>query len=346
MLEVIVWNAVARIEPKTDDHLVYDKLKAAGWQIVRQQSGTGSVTGFVLLEDLSEYTAALKVASEVEADIENLETVNMHLIDPNTAASRHNSLISGILGLSKEASAPEASPSSPAAPTSAAVTSSDMPTPPDAIWSRMTEGDRSKAGLAYMDSWIKYTTDRKGKAAWTPTRETTLLAHVSDGERSGHAKLLLSQQARESDERIKLLAEAVEMSKAVTKQFAEWTKLARRVPNLLILSIILSSLFVAGGLYLVDRQRLSGLEMGLLAFVFALMAISPATLLLIGRPLKGLDSWTPDSMFKAGKEEKKEEGKEAEDTPAEAKKPGEPPVETPKAEEDTVSKPDKEKVKA
>jgi hypothetical protein len=47
--------------------------------------------------------------------------------------------------------------------------------------------------------------------------------------------------------------------------------------------------------------------MAVLVFVFALMAISPATLLLIGRPLKGLDEWSPNKQEKKAEEAAKEE---------------------------------------
>ncbi len=100
------------------------------------------------------------------------------------------------------------------------------------------------------------------------------------------------------------------MSKAVTEQFSTWSKLAKGVRWLLVLSILLSSAFVVGGFYLLDRQRIDGWQMAVLAFIFALTAISPATLLLIGRPLAGLDKWTPDAMFGGEKKEKDEGDKD------------------------------------
>ena len=66
-------------------------------------------------------------------------------------------------------------------------------------------------------------------------------------------------------------------------------------------------MFVAALFVLLFLGRINGWEMAVLAFVFALMAVSPATLLLIGRPLKGLDEWSPSKYEKKTDEAAKEE---------------------------------------
>lgn len=192
------------------------------------------------------------------------------------------------------------------APDGKSVTASspDLPAFPAAMWEKMNADDGSKAALTFMASWLMFVTDRRGQAAWTVSRETRLLAHLeSEQERSAAAKKLLKQDILEAQQRHLLMAEAVMMGRAVRSQFSAWTKLAGSVPWILVLSIMVNAICVFAGLIIVSQGRLNGLEMALLAFVFALTAVSPATLLLIGRPLAGLDKWTPDALFNAGRDE-------------------------------------------
>lgn len=215
--------------------------------------------------------------------------------------------------------------------TPTASTSTELPAFPEAMWNKLTGEAGSTAAVSFMETWLKFVTDRRGQASWSLSRETRLLAHLeNDQERSAAAQALLKQDELEVGQRLLLMAEAVMMARAIRGQFSGWTKLARVVPGILILSILVNSIFVLAGLYLVWQGKLNGLEMSLLAFVFALTAISPATLLLIGRPLEGLDKWTPDAMFNAGKEET--EKKTGVTKPGESGKPGD-------TETDVVTKP-------
>lgn len=205
--------------------------------------------------------------------------------------------------------------------TESPTASIELPAFPEAMWKKMNAEDGSKAAVSFMNTWLTFVTDRRGQAAWASSRETKLLAHLeNDQQRSAAAQELLKHDQLEAGQRLLLMAEAVMMSRAIRSQFSGWTKLASIVPWILGVSILLSSIFVFAGLFLVWQGRLNGLEMALLAFVFALIAISPATLLLIGRPLEGLDKWTPDAMFNAGKDET--EKKTGVTKPGETEKPG------------------------
>jgi hypothetical protein len=46
----------------------------------------------------------------------------------------------------------------------------------------------------------------------------------------------------------------------------------------------------AAGVWLANQDKLNGIELSILVFVLALFVISPAVLLLLERPLKGVDT--------------------------------------------------------
>lgn len=112
-------------------------------------------------------------------------------------------------------------------------------------------------------------------------------------------------------QRVKLMEAAVAASIEVNGHLQSWRRLSYWVAPLLALTTAAAFFILWRMLKLVEGKQLDGWQLVVLIFVLALMAVSPATLLLIGRPLQGLDAWSPgkvdkdaDPDDKAGKENK------------------------------------------
>lgn len=300
-----MWNVEVLVSPRSDGDKVFKDLESAGWNIRREAIENGSVRAHGAFSTPGELGRALQAAQDAPADFEPVDMD--HIIAPDKGTEYNSKVIGDLLGKSGDGAAV------PASSKKGAPTPTGLPAIPDSVWSKMEPAVQSKVAKELIEKWVEFTADRRQQAAWAPSREAALLAHLEGEERSKAVRQLLAQDASLSAKRVEVLAEAVLMSGAIREQFSAWTSLAGRAPRLLVLSTIFSSAFIGASLYLVSQSRLNGSEMGLLAFIFTLAAISPATLLLIGRPLAGLDKWTPDAMFKAGK---------AEDTDKDQTKPG------------------------
>lgn len=201
-----------------------------------------------------------------------------------------------------------------------------LPNVPAMVWNSLTHADKQAAAKDLVTRAIEFSADRQVGAAWSQaTRETTLLAHLDAPQRQSIAARLLEQQGGLSEEqirsvtlandfqqqRVNLMEKAVAAAEESTEHLKAWRTLSHVVVPFLLATTIFGGFLVLRALDLVSQGRLNGIEMALLAFVFALVAISPATLLLIGRPLEGLDKWRP------GSQEKEAENPE---TPATTKK--------------------------
>lgn len=182
------------------------------------------------------------------------------------------------------------------------------PAVPELVWKSLSPADKQALSKEFVEHAVEFATNRQMSAAWNhDSEETALLAHLEAQQRQDIALQLLQRRGGLSTEnvrseqigndfqheRVMLMKQAVAASEETTKHLIEWRKLSHRVVPFLVATTMFGSLLVLVALDLVRQGRLNGLEMALLAFVFALMAISPATLLLIGRPLEGLDKWRP-----------------------------------------------------
>lgn len=101
------------------------------------------------------------------------------------------------------------------------------------------------------------------------------------------------------EQRIELMEQAVASAKEVNAHLHTWGRLGQYVPVLLTGTVIASFVLVFRLLALLGTKTIDAWELVLLIFVLSLMAVSPATLLLIGRPLKGLDEWSPSKTAEA-----------------------------------------------
>lgn len=185
---------------------------------------------------------------------------------------------------------------------------SAVPAVPESVWKYLSPADKQALAKVFVEQALEFATDRQKNAAWSyDGEETALFAHLETQQRQDIALRLLQRRGGLStenvrseqigndfqNERVMLMKQAVAAAQETTRHLVEWRKLSHRVVPFLVATTMFGSLLVLVALDLVRQGRLNGLEMALLAFVFSLMAISPATLLLIGRPLEGLDKWRP-----------------------------------------------------
>ncbi|MDR6416970.1 hypothetical protein [Pseudarthrobacter sulfonivorans] len=193
-----------------------------------------------------------------------------------------------------------------------------FPAIPEYLWTSLTPDSQEELAKKL----VEYVVNRPHTAAYGSSfDDAALFAHLDDEERSGLAKKILEQKhgmtveqvKREGlvnefqAERVNLMKGAVVTATEINAHLAKWRELSNKVLPLLMPSSVVAGVFVLGLFGLVIVGRISGWEMAVLVFVFSLMAVSPATLLLIGRPLKGLDEWSPSRQEKKAEEPAKEE---------------------------------------
>ncbi|MCC3294273.1 hypothetical protein LJ756_06515 [Arthrobacter sp. zg-Y411] len=97
-------------------------------------------------------------------------------------------------------------------------------------------------------------------------------------------------------QRVRLMEQAVNASEEVTRHLKSWRTLAKSAVPLIILTNAAAFFFLWKMLGLVGQDKINGWELAILIFVLALMAVSPSTLLLVSRPLEGLDTWSPSKL--------------------------------------------------
>ncbi|KIS27852.1 hypothetical protein TV39_08990 [Arthrobacter sp. SPG23] len=200
----------------------------------------------------------------------------------------------------------------------AALHAETFPAIPEYVWKSLKPDTKDELAKKL----VEYTINRPDAAAYASSFEdAALFVHTEAGERANLAKKILEQKhgmtaqhvrgetlVNDSQEqRVELMKKAVAAAGEINEHLIKWRDLSGSVLPLLIATTIAAGVFVLASLGLVFVGRISGWEMAVLAFVFALMAVSPATLLLIGRPLKGLDEWSPNKQAEKAEEASKEE---------------------------------------
>lgn len=131
------------------------------------------------------------------------------------------------------------------------------------------------------DAWLFKQLDGEGRS-------------LRAGEILDQRKTLSEKQIEFEEQRVLLMKQAVASAIEVNRHLWTWRGLAWCVP-VLLLGTLLATFNIA--YRLLDKvQNIDGWQLAALLFVLALVAISPATLLLIGRPLKGLDEWNPGKV--------------------------------------------------
>jgi membrane protein implicated in regulation of membrane protease activity len=89
-----------------------------------------------------------------------------------------------------------------------------------------------------------------------------------------------------------------------------WRELSEKGPLFLVIGGAFSAAMVIVAFVLAGYGKIGDLALAGVVFALALFAVSPAVLLLLGRPLAGLDNWTPGAAGADGKGDDAEAVKE------------------------------------
>ena len=151
---------------------------------------------------------------------------------------------------------------------------------------------------------------------WPASPDTQLLNSVTDPQqRSDLAKQLLlakaglpasatmqtrqeeleEQRVKFEEQRVKYFEQAVAQAAEYVQQRQKWRTLADYVPKILIGTLLASVVLTIGVLYLVSTGAMDGWQAVMVIFVLAVAAVSPAVLLLVERPLAGIDAFQPNA---------------------------------------------------
>ncbi|MCV7092642.1 hypothetical protein [Mycobacterium interjectum] len=114
-------------------------------------------------------------------------------------------------------------------------------------------------------------------------------------------EMLRSKAGLTSKQHAAFLQKRVDLVDQLKKDLVTWRKLAWWAIGILLFGVATSIAFTSWGFILVSDSKLKGYELTVLIFVLALVTISPPVLLLLQRPLKGMDNWSPSPM-KVGRE--------------------------------------------
>ncbi|HZM54570.1 MAG TPA: hypothetical protein VFC03_06040 [Acidimicrobiales bacterium] len=113
--------------------------------------------------------------------------------------------------------------------------------------------------------------------------------------------VLESAKASQENKRTELLGQSVEAATEIVLHARRWRALSNNALPILIGGLVASVVMIVFGFILTFDKYIDGYQLALMIFVAALFGVSPAVLLLLERPLKGIDSWTP-----SGKAEEEE----------------------------------------
>lgn len=112
-------------------------------------------------------------------------------------------------------------------------------------------------------------------------------------ELAAHQEQFEAQRVEFEKQRVAYFGTVVEYTSEHIEQRKKWRELADVVPKILIGTLIASLLLAVVTLMAVFASKLDGWEAALILFVLAVCAISPAVLLLVERPLAGIDNFQP-----------------------------------------------------
>ena len=178
------------------------------------------------------------------------------------------------------------------------------------FWEALDKTKQVTFAERYFQQAFASRTQESDITAWTLAPEMWLLNDIKDPAardalRSEIVRFKLKTHSTEAafdavalqaaHKRIELVDVSIATSNELLAQMKRWRTLSQIVPVLLAGSIIIAVLFLLYAFNLVDNGKLTGAGLALIIFVLALFAISPAVLLLLERPLKGLDSFSPGS---------------------------------------------------
>lgn len=193
------------------------------------------------------------------------------------------------------------------------------PAPPElkdlhpALWEALT--DKPAFAKAYLESVVSARTTEQAADTWKGESQRVLIDKL--GETDDTTKKLIRQVVRvtaglpdvESElytkaveteaKRNELLAQAVRAATTLNDQLDGWKMLRGWAIGLMVTGTVFAVVMTIWLLNGRDLRSLEGYLLPILIFVFAVMAVSPAVLLLLGRPLAGIDQFLPGGKAEA-----------------------------------------------
>jgi hypothetical protein len=140
---------------------------------------------------------------------------------------------------------------------------------------------------------------RTQPAVWPAVSDLLLFSYIDQGERGRIAASVLSarygiqsEEARKQLEstRAEIAAVKVETAKALKQTIDQWRSLARIAPLFMAFTLLISIAILVGSFLLTKWGKLDGYQFSVVIFMSAVFVLSPATLLLLERPLRGVDA--------------------------------------------------------
>jgi hypothetical protein len=169
----------------------------------------------------------------------------------------------------------------------------------------LTEDEKRQLALAYFSVALNGQVSSIQHNGWAEAANLVLLDRSPADSRGDLASELLRRKedipgnrAQMERQRVRLAKVQVEAAKVslataeeVLKHMKRWRRLSVIAMRFMVPGFIFAALMVAALFIELDRQRISAVLVPIVIFVLAIFAISPAVLLLVERPLKGMDEY-------------------------------------------------------
>lgn len=160
---------------------------------------------------------------------------------------------------------------------------------------------------------------------WSFSPEAELWGQISGFSRPGLAHQILKSRAGIAPHQLKVADEVVNLHKqSVAQQAAvvdmlreflnhlkKWTSLAETGRRMLWVTLVTGLLALGVMLFLTWDEKIADWALPLALAGLAVFIISPAVLLIVGRPLAGLDAWNPTGADRPDSEEDSEDSDDA-----------------------------------
>jgi hypothetical protein len=151
-------------------------------------------------------------------------------------------------------------------------------------------------------------------------------------EAEGQRVALQAQRVEIEKRRVELADEGVKTAREMRLHMQKWRKLAGYAPVFLAATTAIGLLAIGYMLmYLLPGDHITSTAVPIAIFALAVFAISPAVLLLLERPLKGVDDWVPGGSAKEEAGTKEKPGEKEKEKAADGKTGATAPADAPKS---------------
>jgi hypothetical protein len=153
--------------------------------------------------------------------------------------------------------------------------------------------DKAALAKSYLETLVQ-------RELWTLAPEMVLVNQMTEGQVSSEKRKLLGEvldvKLGGPTKHAQFLSAAAATAVEIKAQTKTWGRLIWPAVAILVVGVLASFVFTARGFDLVAKNQMKGYELVGVIFVLALTAISPAVLLLLQRPLAGIDAWSPGAL--------------------------------------------------